>query len=68
MALSIRGLLKGAIPPTPFIIVSLISTYVLLCLWRFSYVVLVGETSDKEYKTAGFLEVFKMVGTLMKRW
>lgn len=67
-ALGIRGLIKGSIPPTPFIIVSLIATYVLLCIWRYSYVVLVGETSDKEYKTAGFLEVFKMIGTLMKRW
>jgi hypothetical protein len=67
-ALGLRGFIKGSIPPTPFIIVSLISTYVLLCIWRYLYVVLIGETSDKEYKTAGFLEVFKMIGTLMKRW
>ena len=67
-ALAIRGLLKGAIPPTPFIIVSLIATYIVLVAWRYLYVVAFGETSDDEYKKAGFFEVFKMIGSLIRRW
>lgn len=67
-AIGIRGLIKGSIPPTPFIIVSLISTFVLISLCRYVFISAVGSTSDKEYKDAGFLEVFKMVGTLMRRW
>ena len=38
VALVIRGLVKGTVPPTPFIIVSLISTYTLLFLWRTIYI------------------------------
>lgn len=68
LALGIRGLTKGAIPPTPFIIVSLAATFVLLSAYRFVYVFLVGATSDEETKSAGALEVFKMVGSLIKRW
>lgn len=68
LALVIRGFIKGYVPPTPFIIVTLISTYVLLLLWRALYITAVGETSDNEYKQAGFLEVFKMIGTLIRRW
>jgi hypothetical protein len=63
-----RGFLKGYIPPTPFIIVSLISTFVLLLLWRTFYVFLLGNTSDEEYRQAGVLEVFKMITTLVRRW
>ena len=68
VALVMRGLAKGAVPPTPFIIVSLISTFVLLNASRYLYISLNGETSDGEYKQAGALELFKMVGTLMRRW
>lgn len=68
VALAIRGVIKGYIPPTPFIVVSLIATYVSLVLWRLLYVLAFGETSNSEYRQAGFLEVFKMVGTLIKRW
>lgn len=68
LALALRGFLKGTIPPTPFIIVSLVSTFVFLCIWRFVYISFTGETSDGEYKQAGYFEVFKMIGTLLKRW
>lgn len=68
VAIAFRGLLKGAVPPTPFIVVSLISTLALLSAYRFVYVYLVGSTSDEETKSAGALEVFKMVGSLIKRW
>lgn len=67
-ALVIRGLVKGAVPPTPFIVVSLVSTLLLLSMGRFLYLSLIGVTSDDETKSAGFLEVFKMVGSLIKRW
>ena len=67
-ALSIRGVIKGAVPPTPFIIVSLLSTFTLLCLWRLFFISAFGSSSDDEYKDAGFMEVFRMVGTLVKRW
>lgn len=68
LALAIRGLLKNAVPPTPFIIVSLVASFSLLVAFRFVYVFLVGETSDEETKSAGAFEVFKMVKTLIRRW
>ena len=68
VALGFRGLLKGSVPPTPFIVVSLVSTLLSLCIFRYMYISLVGSTSDDETKDAGFLEVFKMVGSLIKRW
>jgi hypothetical protein len=66
--LVIRGALKGDVPPVPFIAVSFAATFTLLLLWRLAYIAAFGETSDGEYKKAGFLEVFKMVGTLVRRW
>ena len=67
-ALSLRGFLKGAVPPTPFIIVSLVATFVLLATWRCLYIGLFGSTSDDEYRKSGAFEIFRMVGTLVKRW
>lgn len=67
-ALAVRGVIKGAIPPTPFIIVSLVATLIFLSTWRYAYISIVGSTSDNEYKDAGLFEIFKMVGTLMRRW
>ena len=66
--IAIRGLIKGAVPPVPFIIVSCIATFTLLLAWRFFYIVAFGETSTGEYRKSGFLEVFKMVSNLVKRW
>jgi len=68
LALSIRGLIRASIPPTPFIIVSAVATFVLLTAWRILYVVLFGETSDEEYRKSGVFEIFKMIGSLVKRW
>lgn len=68
VALAVRGALKGAVPPVPFIGVSMVATFALLYLWRTLYIKAFGNTSDDEYKSAGFMEVFKMVGTLIKRW
>lgn len=67
-ALALRGLLKGAVPPTPFIVITMVATLVLLSAWRAVYVSLLGETSDEEYRKAGSLEIFKMIGTLIRRW
>lgn len=67
-ALVIRGYIKDYIPPTPFIIASMIATFVLISLWRCLYIAAVGETTDEQYRKAGFLEVFKMVSTLVRRW
>jgi hypothetical protein len=41
---------------------------VLLTLWRVLFVSAVGETSDEEYRKAGSFEIFKMIGTLIRRW
>ena len=68
VALAIRGYFKGAVPPTPFIVVSLVSTLSLLSAYRYVYISLVGETSDEDQRNAGALEVFKMIGSLIKRW
>ena len=68
LALGLRGALKGAVPPTPFIIVSMVATLGFTSAWRVIYILALGETSDDESRKAGFLEVFKMVGTLVKRW
>ena len=67
-ALVIRGYVKDYIPPTPFIIVSMTATFVLLFLWRNLYVLAFGETTDGEYRKAGFLEIFSMITALIKRW
>ncbi len=68
LALAMRGVIKGYMPPTPFIMVSLVSTFSLLFAWRWLYMQTVGSTSDEEYRQAGFFEVFKMIGTLIRRW
>jgi hypothetical protein len=35
LGLALRGIIKGGVvPPTPFIVVSMVATYVFLCLWR----------------------------------
>lgn len=68
VALVIRGLIKGYVPPTSFIFISLTVTFTAIFIWRNFYISAFGETNDKEYRDAGFLEVFKMIGTLIKRW
>jgi ABC-type antimicrobial peptide transport system permease subunit len=65
--IAIRGALKGYVPPTPFIIVTLVSTLVLLYGSRYVYLSLVGSTNEEE-RDAGAFEIFKMIGTLVKRW
>ena len=66
----IRSVIKGYIPPIVFGVVTLIVTSVLIVSWRSLYIKLIGGTNDNanENKDAGFFEVFKMIGTLIKRW
>ena len=66
----IRSLIKGYIPPMAFGIVTLLVTSVLIISWRSLYIKLFGGTNDNanENKDAGVFEVFKMIGTLIKRW
>jgi adenylate kinase len=65
--LAIRGLVQQKIPPSPFIVVSLISTLVILCGWRVSYVRLRG-TETETMRQGGILDGLKMVTTLLRRW
>lgn len=67
-ALAIRGYIKDYMPSISFIIVSMVATFTLLSAWRLLYIAAIGETSEDEYRKAGFLEVFKMVSTLIRRW
>jgi hypothetical protein len=60
IGLGIRGLIRHTVPPTPFIIVSMIATLLILSSWRFLYVILFGETTDKEYRKAGVFEVYNL--------
>jgi Protein of unknown function (DUF3054) len=45
-----------------------VSVFISLGIWRLLYISLIGETSENEFKSAGFFEVFKMIKTLVKRW
>jgi hypothetical protein len=68
VGLTVRGLSRGAVPPVPFVVVSLIATYLALLLGRCAYVLLAGSTSEEEQRSAGLLELLPMVSTLMRRW
>lgn len=60
--------LKEVKSTVPSLIFTQISVFVCLAIWRVIYISLIGETSEKEYKSAGFFEVFKMIKSLVKRW
>lgn len=45
-----------------------LTVFISLGIWRLLYISLIGETSENEFKSAGFFEVFKMIRTLVKRW
>lgn len=66
----IRSIINGYIPSVIFGVVTVITTSILIMSWRALYVKLNGATNDNinENKDAGVLEVFKMIGTLIKRW
>ena len=73
LAIAERGLIKGEIPPTPFIVVSLVSTLVMTGGWRTLYMLLYNsQARQEELKTgnrkAGIFDNVKMVLTLINRW
>jgi len=65
-----RGLLKGEVPPVPFMAVTMVTTLVLLTAWRVAVVAVAGgEVEGGEgNKRSGLFDVFKMVTTLIGRW
>lgn len=70
LALALRGVIKGEVPPTPFIAVSMVSTLVFLAGWRAAYIAAQGdqEGEKKGNKSAGVFDLFRMVTTLINRW
>jgi Protein of unknown function (DUF3054) len=67
VALAIRGAVKGEVPPTPFILVSLFAAGAMLAAWRGVYVVF-NPTSTADTKRGGILDGFRMITTLLRRW
>jgi hypothetical protein len=69
LAIGLRALVKGEAPPTPFVIVSLVTTLVFLELWRAVYIgVNGGEKRLGDRKSGGIFDIFRMVTTLINRW
>lgn len=64
-----RGVMKGEVPPTPFIGVAMVMTLVFLTSWRTLYVKLSGaEVAGGQGKKSGVFDLFRMVTTLINRW
>lgn len=70
LALAVRGLSKGEVPPTPFIAVSMVATLVFLAGWRSAYIAAQGnqEEETKGNKSGGVFDMFRMITTLIGRW
>ena len=68
IAIVLSEFLKEVKTPMPTLLFTQISTFACLGVWRLIYISLIGETSEDEYKSAGFFEVFKMIKSLVKRW
>lgn len=65
--LALRGVLTSHLPPPPFAVVTLLSTAVLLGVWRGLYVKVRG-VEGAEGKRGGVLDGFRMITTLLRRW
>lgn len=61
------AVIVGHSPPPPFVIVSLIATYVLIGGWRGLYTYIRGDETS-EYRRGGLGDGFAMVNTLLRRW
>ena len=68
LAIAISEFFMEIKSPTTTLVFTQISVFAVLGIWRLMYISLIGETSEKEYKSAGFFEVFKMIKSLVKRW
>jgi len=65
--IAFRAVLKGEVPPTPFIIVSLVATLVILLSSRALYIQINGNP-DAEYRRGGIFDGLRMISTLIQRW
>ncbi|GAB0489821.1 hypothetical protein MMPV_001046 [Pyropia vietnamensis] len=65
--LALRGVLTSHLPPPAFAVVTLLSTAVLLGVWRGVYVKVRG-VEGTEGKRASLLDGFRMITTLLRRW
>lgn len=68
IAIAATEFFKDVRSPVVDLAVLQLLVFVVLGVWRVLYISLIGETSEEEYKSAGFFEVFKMIKTLVKRW
>ncbi|KAM3574080.1 hypothetical protein VYU27_003977 [Nannochloropsis oceanica] len=70
MGLVGRGVIKGDIPPLPFMAVTMVTTWALLVVWRAAVVVVAGGEvkGGGGNKKSGVMDLFRMVTTLIGRW
>ncbi|KAK1644384.1 hypothetical protein QYE76_062189 [Lolium multiflorum] len=70
LGIAIRSLASGHIPQTPFILVAMGSTGVLLTAWRAlaSQVLSTGQKKDDVYKKGNPFELFELLTSLVRRW
>ncbi|KAI5057330.1 hypothetical protein GOP47_0027345 [Adiantum capillus-veneris] len=73
LALVIRGVTSGHVPPQPFIIVSMASTLILLVGWRATATVVFPNEKSAKNKLTGnkkgsVFELFQLLSSLVRRW
>ncbi|CAL4918827.1 unnamed protein product [Urochloa decumbens] len=71
LGLAIRAVTSGHIPPTPFILVTMGSTGVLLTAWRalVSQILSTGQKQqDDVYRRGSPFELFELLTSLVRRW
>ncbi|KAF3320479.1 hypothetical protein FCM35_KLT15175 [Carex littledalei] len=71
LGIGIRTATLGHIPPTPFIMVTMGSTGVLLILWRFiaSKILSGGQKQQNDdYRSGNPFELFELLTSLVRRW
>ncbi|CAM6128392.1 unnamed protein product [Calypogeia fissa] len=73
IALAIRGFIIGHVPPTPFIVVSLASTFVLQVGWRTAFTAVFPNDEKafqkkKDNRKGTAFEFFELLTSLVKRW
>lgn len=70
VALLIRSLFKGELPPQPFVIVSMVATGVLLIGWRSAAAAFLPSTTQMggANRKGGPLEFLKLLSGLITRW
>lgn len=61
------GVALNRVPPTAFVVVSLVSTLFLLASWRGTYAVLRGSETATT-RRGGVFDGINMVTTLLRRW